>query len=417
MEWNVPTVSCRLRRSSPNTLPRRSFISAAALLVNVTHMTCRGLAPVASNHATLWVKTLVLPEPGPALTTATLSTGAETASICAVLRPANSTTSGNEKPFKSSQNIRRQSIHGRFPRETSADEQTTKKTAESLKRHTVTSGFSPVCTALAGLHHQDRCRRTFNELFQTQVGRRWRLRRRRRQRLILHRRRRRQIQVFRHWQGLHVRLKPLQLLFGVEAGRRRRKFGCPGVFWSGKRVFGGQQSPQTAHWARVSICTRYSTPHDDAGQQNQPQSPHLHPQTAEFSRLFVALFVFLGPFCASKISYSSAVPKGTRWALRPLVSPYFICAPKPISNALSPLVRRANATEMNMFGGGPGGPSQLDLAKTQLDDLSEMFARMNKACFRKCVLATKEGDLQVGEMTCIDRCGAYRARKAEATWY
>eukprot|EP00636_Phaeomonas_parva_P002341 CAMPEP_0118859074 /NCGR_PEP_ID=MMETSP1163-20130328/5476_1 /TAXON_ID=124430 /ORGANISM="Phaeomonas parva, Strain CCMP2877" /LENGTH=99 /DNA_ID=CAMNT_0006792607 /DNA_START=166 /DNA_END=465 /DNA_ORIENTATION=- len=60
---------------------------------------------------------------------------------------------------------------------------------------------------------------------------------------------------------------------------------------------------------------------------------------------------------------------------------------------------------MNMFGGSePSGPSPVDLAKAEMDDLNEMFTRMNKACFQKCIQKVKEGDLQVGEMTCIDRC-------------
>lgn len=60
---------------------------------------------------------------------------------------------------------------------------------------------------------------------------------------------------------------------------------------------------------------------------------------------------------------------------------------------------------MNMFGGQqPAGPSAVDMAKLQMDDMADMFTKMNRACFQKCVQNLKEGDLQVGEMTCVDRC-------------
>src|SRR5512133_273927 len=74
--------------ASPSSRLMRSRISPAALLVNVTAITARGLTPTARNRkATRWARTRVLPEPGPAST----STGplmVVTASVWDGLSPA-----------------------------------------------------------------------------------------------------------------------------------------------------------------------------------------------------------------------------------------------------------------------------------------------------------------------------------------
>lgn len=36
--------------------------------------------------------------------------------------------------------------------------------------------------------------------------------------------------------------------------------------------------------------------------------------------------------------------------------------------------------------------------------LSEAYSRMTSMCYNKCIHRYKEADLQIGEMTCIDRC-------------
>ena len=57
------------------------------------------------------------------------------------------------------------------------------------------------------------------------------------------------------------------------------------------------------------------------------------------------------------------------------------------------------------FGGGqPIGPSVLNVAKIEAEVMTEMFHKMGDTCFRKCVVRHNDGELAVGEMTCIDRC-------------
>jgi len=44
-------------------------------------------------------------------------------------------------------------------------------------------------------------------------------------------------------------------------------------------------------------------------------------------------------------------------------------------------------------------------AKMEMEGVTEMFNRMSDTCFDKCMgKAYKEGDLNVGEMSCTDRC-------------
>jgi hypothetical protein len=68
----VLTISPSAR--APISLPTRSFISFAALLVKVIAAICVGLMPYSSiSQAILWVMTRVLPEPAPASTSSGLS--------------------------------------------------------------------------------------------------------------------------------------------------------------------------------------------------------------------------------------------------------------------------------------------------------------------------------------------------------
>ena len=72
--WNVPI--CKyLASSSPTNRPILSFISLAALFVNVSANIFHGLIgslpdslPFSSSHAILYVSTLVFPDPAPAIT-------------------------------------------------------------------------------------------------------------------------------------------------------------------------------------------------------------------------------------------------------------------------------------------------------------------------------------------------------------
>lgn len=57
---------------------------------------------------------------------------------------------------------------------------------------------------------------------------------------------------------------------------------------------------------------------------------------------------------------------------------------------------------MNMLF-GDGQPSRLEQAKLEVKMMNDMFTRMNATCFKKCAIKFHENDLNVGEMTCIDR--------------
>jgi len=56
------------------------------------------------------------------------------------------------------------------------------------------------------------------------------------------------------------------------------------------------------------------------------------------------------------------------------------------------------------FGGGPQGPSELEIAKHQTDAQIDFFRRMATACSKKCIVKHGDPELSVGEMSCIDRC-------------
>ncbi len=86
--WNVITHIAFAR--GPTSSVTRSFISPAALLVNVIARICPGCTErAASRCAMRWVSTRVLPEPAPA----TISSGAPlcvTAARCCSFSPASS---------------------------------------------------------------------------------------------------------------------------------------------------------------------------------------------------------------------------------------------------------------------------------------------------------------------------------------
>src|SRR5271166_6365407 len=77
----VPTRGS-LSTGVPKPIPRRSFNSPAALLVNVRVQMRRGATPCAISQRTRSVRTRVLPEPAPAINTAGLPTGCSTALVC-----------------------------------------------------------------------------------------------------------------------------------------------------------------------------------------------------------------------------------------------------------------------------------------------------------------------------------------------
>eukprot|EP01038_Epipyxis_sp_PR26KG_P004883 gene4883-6840_t len=59
---------------------------------------------------------------------------------------------------------------------------------------------------------------------------------------------------------------------------------------------------------------------------------------------------------------------------------------------------------MNIFGAPNNGPTPLAVAKLEAETVTDFFNRMSTMCFKKCVVRHNEGDLNVGEMACVDRC-------------
>ncbi len=96
MLWNV--LIHMVRATGPTRSPMRSFISPAALLVNVMATTSSGRTCCTwMSHATRCVSTRVLPEPAPARISRGPST-CVTALRCSSLRPASSGWSGCAGP-------------------------------------------------------------------------------------------------------------------------------------------------------------------------------------------------------------------------------------------------------------------------------------------------------------------------------
>ncbi|RKF78969.1 Mitochondrial import inner membrane translocase subunit TIM10 [Golovinomyces cichoracearum] len=65
---------------------------------------------------------------------------------------------------------------------------------------------------------------------------------------------------------------------------------------------------------------------------------------------------------------------------------------------------------MSMFGFGrpqPSSAEKIAAAEQEMDMVTDMFNKLQKACMKKCVPQTyREGELNKGEGVCIDRCSA-----------
>mmetsp|Transcript_27804 Transcript_27804/g.44521 ORF Transcript_27804/g.44521 Transcript_27804/m.44521 type:complete len:102 (+) Transcript_27804:154-459(+) len=66
---------------------------------------------------------------------------------------------------------------------------------------------------------------------------------------------------------------------------------------------------------------------------------------------------------------------------------------------------------MSAFGMGGGGGyrgggehPQVKAAKLEMEGVTDMFNRMSDLCFKNCMGKFAESDLNVGEMSCTDRC-------------
>ncbi|KAF1332545.1 hypothetical protein FI667_g3607, partial [Globisporangium splendens] len=62
-----------------------------------------------------------------------------------------------------------------------------------------------------------------------------------------------------------------------------------------------------------------------------------------------------------------------------------------------------------MGGGNAAAPQQaqasdLMLAKVNMQSYADLFERMSRVCFQKCKFKYNDGQLNVGEMSCTDRC-------------
>lgn len=52
----------------------------------------------------------------------------------------------------------------------------------------------------------------------------------------------------------------------------------------------------------------------------------------------------------------------------------------------------------------PAQPSQFLMAKIEMQSYADLFERLSRVCFQKCKFKYTDGQLNVGEMSCIDRC-------------
>uniref|UniRef100_A0A0G4FYK8 Mitochondrial import inner membrane translocase subunit n=1 Tax=Chromera velia CCMP2878 TaxID=1169474 RepID=A0A0G4FYK8_9ALVE len=52
----------------------------------------------------------------------------------------------------------------------------------------------------------------------------------------------------------------------------------------------------------------------------------------------------------------------------------------------------------------PPNVDAVGAAIVEVQGVSDMFTRMQRACFAKCIPGAKESNLNFGEVSCVDRC-------------
>merc|ERR1711953_1649940 len=70
-------------------------------------------------------------------------------------------------------------------------------------------------------------------------------------------------------------------------------------------------------------------------------------------------------------------------------------------------LERSAKFAMNAVAGAGAQPQQASPAEmlvAEMKGMADCFARMTVSCYSKCIASVKEEKMNVGEMSCVDRC-------------